>query len=645
MAQEEFERGQESHRMDDLDARLYRRDLAGRKEKRFDNLSPRAPKAPRDWVTLNPEQKEKVEAVATHPTFFKKFFLFSAGFAVLAVLIVLITFFTGGNTVSNSNIDLQVVGNSFTAGGDELPLEVRISNKNATGLELADLFVEYDKGGDATSGAGHVRDLHSIGSIAAGKTVSQSVFVTLYGEEGSTKNIDLTLQYRIHGSNAIFVKTQSFPVTLSSAPIALSSDAPKTVTPNQPVSFTVKVVSNSKSTVAGMLLHIDYPSGFQFTSATPTASSLNNTWTLGDLAPGAERDIQISGTMLGQDGDDRAFHISTGAASAADATKIGLTYNSLLQVVSLVKPFLQADIAINGDTSDSVAVQSDSTIHVSVNYTNNLATQVTNAQVVLSLGGNALDPKGISSQSGFYDSSKNTVTWDSTNTPELASIQPSDHGTLDLSLHVLPLFSAGSSLISNPALTFSVSIKGKQPDAGGAVSDISGTETKKALVTSDLGFSAGATYSTGPFTNTGTVPPKANLPTTYTVTWTVTNSSNPLTGGVAKAQLPTYVDWVGTKSPATENISYDDTTRTVTWNIGQVAAGTGTTGAGRSVSFQVRLNPSTSQIGSTPKLTLDSTAMAKDTYTGQTVSANRAAVSTRLDNDPSFPVGGGVVTN
>ena len=635
----------ESHRIEDVDKRLYRRDLVGRKEKRFDNLTPRAFNAKKEWPSLQ-EHKETVKKVASHPTFFKKFFMFSLGFAALAVVFVVITFFTGKNTVSNNNIDLSVVGNTFTAGGDQLPLTIRMANKNATPLELADLFVKYNKGGDATSGAQLVNEDDSIGTIGSGQTVSKNIFVTLYGEEGSTQDVTLTLQYHLSGSNAIFVKTTTFTVTISSAPIALSSDLPTTITPNQPLTFTVKVVSNSKSTVSDMLLHVDYPDGFTFTSASPAATSLNDTWNLGDMAPGAEKDITITGTLLGQNGDDRAFHISTGAASASDATQIGLTYNSLVQVVSLVKPFLQADLAINGDsTDDSVPVSSGTTVHVTVNYANNLTTEITDAQIVVALSGNAFDTSSVNSGTGFYDSSANTVTWDQTSVPALAAIQPGDNGTLDFSFQVLPLYSPGQSLITSPAVSFSVNIKGKQPDAGGAEAEVTGSETKTAVVSSDLGFSTEAFYSIGPFANTGPVPPEANQPTTYTVTWTVTNTSNSLSGGTATAQLPTYVDWVGTTSPASENLSFDDTTRTVTWNIGQITPGTGTTGTARAVSFQVRLNPSTSQIGTAPALILGTSVSAKDTYTGETVSASRPQITTQLANDPAYSSEGGEITN
>ncbi len=634
--------GNEAHRIDDVEQRLYRRDLVGRKEKRFDILSPHKEKAARVWAPIA-EKTKKASTVMAHPTFFKKFFLFSIGFAILAAIIVGITFLTGGNTVSNANIDIRVVGNSFAAGGEELPLEISVVNKNATQLELADLFIEYERGGDGVSGAGRARTLHSLGTIASGKSADKNIFVTLYGEEGSTKDVDFTLQYRISGSNAIFVKEYTFPVTISSAPVSLTSDISKTVTPNQNITYNVKVVSNAKTPLTGMLLKVEYPSGFKFVSATPAPTYLENTFALGDMAPGAERTVAITGTVYGQDGEDRAFRMSVGSASGGNRNTIGLTYNSLTSVVSLVKPFLAANMLINGSGEETVAVASGSTVSVSVAWANNLPSRVTDGEIVVKFSGNAIDPATVTTSRGFYDSATNSIIWNRTTDSTLASIEPLDRGAVDFSFKVRPLFSGTSAPLSRPSVNLEVAIRGKQPDAGGLVAEISGSERKNVVVSTDLGFSTNAKYFTGPFSNTGPIPPKANQPTTYTVTWTVTNSANALSNGTAVALLPTYVEWVGVTAPTSETISYDNTTRTVRWNIGQVPPGAGGSSAARAVSFQIRLNPSTSQIGSVPKLVLDTTVSARDTFTGDTLTVTRPAISTRLDNDAGAPIGSGEV--
>ena len=628
------------HGLDDLNDRLYRRDLANRKPEHIDALHKRSFAVRKDWSEKVEEKKAAVVAIASHTSFFRKFFFFSLGFAVLAVIIVAVTFFTGNNTVSNDNIAINVLGNSFTAGGTELPLQVEIVNKNSSELQLSDLFVSYDKGGDASGGSTHVNDLTSIGTIGGGKTIDRGLNVTLYGTEGSTQPIVLTLQYHLQGSNAVFTKTATFPVTISSSPVALTVDAPTTVTPNQEVTFTVKTKSNSQNTLSGMLLNVQYPTGFKFEKAVPAPDSQTNTWKLGDLAPGAERDIAITGTLYGTDGQDQAFHIYTGAADASDGTKIGVTYNSLLQTISLVKPFITADLAINGSSADSTPVSSSGSIQGQVSYSNNLTTPVTNATVVVSLSGNALDASSIIAQNGFYDSTKNTITWDSTTVPDLATLQPGDTGMLSFSFKAVPLVSGGSTL-SSPSIQLSVSIKGKQSGGTSGLSDVNNIQTKTAVISSDLGFTSSVAHNTGPFTNTGSTPPKAGQPTTYTVTWNLTNSANMLSNAAATATLPSYVDWVGTIAPSGSPIAYDETTRTIRWTIGQVPVGTGITAPAQKVSFQLRLNPSTSQVGSVPSLTLSTAISALDTFTNQTLNLTRNGLTTAIPSEGDS----GAVTN
>lgn len=633
----------EPHRLDEMNDRLYRRDLAGRKNQRFDILHPIRSKAKTDWAPMVAKQTKRLEQVASHPSFFKKFFFFALGFAGLAIIIALITFFSGGNTVSNNNIEIRVLGNSFTAGGEELSLQVEIVNKNSTSLELADLFIEYEKGGDASSGAGKVREIQSLGTVNAGAPTTKNLFVTLYGEEGSVKNIDFTLQYRIRGSNAIFVKKEIFPVTISSAPIVLTVDAPENVSPNQKLSFTVKMKSNARDTVRGMLLSIEYPSGFRFDTATPQATSLNNVWNVGDLAPGAEREITVAGTIFGSDGEDRAFRIYAGAASAKDASKIGVVYNSKLQVVSLVRPFIAAHLAINGSMAETVPVASGNTVRGTINWQNNLPTRITDAEITVALSGNALNSSSVRASDGFYDSARQVIVWNKTTSRDLGSIQPSDQGTLDFSFDIAPLWGSGQNTTVRPSVKLSVSIKGKQPEEGGAVSEVSNFEERVAVVSSDLGFSAQAFYNNGPFTNIGPIPPQAGQPTTYTITWGITNSANALSDALVLSTIPTYVEWVGTTSPSSESIEYDATTRSIRWKAGQVPSGAGLSGGPKTVSFQVRLNPSASQKGSTPKLILDTSVSARDTFTGESLSTSKPALSTRLDNDSGFPPGGEVV--
>ncbi len=97
-----------------------------------------------------PEAPEKIESdLPPTRNFFKTFFIVAVCFFLIALGFVGWTFFKGNNQVSSDNISINVLGNSFTPGGEELPLEVEIANQNAVPLELADLIIEYPKTGAA----------------------------------------------------------------------------------------------------------------------------------------------------------------------------------------------------------------------------------------------------------------------------------------------------------------------------------------------------------------------------------------------------------------------------------------------------------------------------------------------------------------
>jgi hypothetical protein len=148
-------------------------------------------------------------------------------------------------------------------------------------------------------------------------------------------------------------------------------------------------------------------------------------------------------------------------------------------------------------------------------------------------------------------------------------------------------------------------------------------------VPTTIGLIAESRRTSGPFTNTGPIPPKADLETTYTVSWTITNTVNDLTQTSVSAKLPYGVVWKGLVSPGSEKVSYDPDKRIVVWNVGNVTYGAGFSSSPRSVSFQLGLTPSANQTGSSLPLTSDASAQAVDSYTGMAVSASDPAVTTR----------------
>ncbi len=623
--------------IEEISKKLYSRNENLLRKKKGNELPEMHYGIPREW---NEEKFTSTPMKIKLPhTFFKKFFFFSAAFFAVALIFTFVKFYGGSNTISPQNIDITVLGNAFAAGGEELPLQVVIENKNNVSLQLADLLVEYPKGSSGETTGDFVRIRKSLGTIGAGGVANEAIKVTLFGEQGTTKDIKVSLEYRVESSNAIFVKDAIHTVNISSSPILLSIEAPQSVTSNQEMTLNVKVTSRIQQVSKGILLKVQYPSGFKFESATPGPLVGEDTWDLGDLALDAVKSISIKGTLLGQDGEERSFKAYVGEGDPKDLSTIGTIYNSLLQTVSITRPFIEARLLINNLDQEEFAAGSGSPISAEIHWTNNLPTRVDDMQIKARITGNALNKSSIKALSGFYNSTDDTITWDRNTEGDLSSVDPGATGVLTFTFTPTALSSGSGSFVAEPTVDIGVSISGKQPASGNILSEINNSESKKIKINSDLQIVSKALYYSGPFQNSGPIPPKAEQKTTYTITWTVMNTANSVSGAEVKATLPFYVKYAGVVSPPGENISFNQTTREVLWSLGQVAASTGFGGDAREVSFQVELTPSVSQVGSAPQLLSETVLTGVDNFTNSNLKSTRNSLNTRLSNDTTFKSG------
>jgi hypothetical protein len=158
-------------------------------------------------------------------------------------------------------------------------------------------------------------------------------------------------------------------------------------------------------------------------------------------------------------------------------------------------------------------------------------------------------------------------------------------------------------------------------------------------VASKVSLSSQVVRSTGPFTNTGPVPPKAENETTYTVIWTVDNTSSSLSNTEVKSSLPPYVKWLGKVSPSSEDITYNSVDGNIVWNVGNVGTYTLNSTRRRQVAFQVSMTPSITQVNQTPILVNQASLTALDDFTNLELSSNLNSQGIRFGNDPTFKDG------
>jgi hypothetical protein len=531
------------------------------------------------------------------------------------------------------------------SGGSVVPFEIEIKNNNSVTLSGADLGIVFPLGArditDTSANAKRIQEF--IGDILPGQTLKKNYSVALYGVENEKKEINITLEYKVAGSNSLFNKTKNFVVLISSSPVSIVVTGPVEVNTNQAVDFTVEVTSNSPSVIKGLLLKAVYPFGFSFTSSNPKIFSKNDLWLIGDLAPGAKRTIKFSGVLNGQEGEERGFTFNLGSQSKSDSLAIEIPLATEFSSVTIRRPFVSADITLDGSSANEYVSSAGSKINALINWHNNLAYEVSDVSITVKINGNAYDESSLRVTNGLYNSIDNTIIFNKATDKTLAILEPGTSGASRFSFDSFSVKSVTGSALTNPIIYVDVTVKGKRVDYSDGPEDFFFSDSRKIKLTTNPQLSASALYYVGAFKNTGPMPPQAEKETTYTITWTATNPLNNLSGVQVAATLPAHVKWLSSITPGQEKVDYNEDTRAVVWNLGSVLAGAGTISPARVVSFQVSILPGVDKIGSVLDLISAASLTGRDSFTLTGVSSSFSGLNTRLNNDPYFKEGNEIV--
>jgi hypothetical protein len=377
-----------------------------------------------------------------------------------------------------------------------------------------------------------------------------------------------------------------------------------------------------------MMIVAEYPRGFDFKSASPEPTFGDNIWILGDLNPGAEKEIKVDGVILAQSGEQRAFNVFVGQQKDVNERDMGVQFNSQSYVVSIQKPLLDTRITVNGNPNPEVVVTSGSNVKVEIDWNNPTNQKLSDIEIVAEVSGPIVNFSSIET-SGFYESSTNKIIWNRQNYESFASVNPGADGTLNFSFRTLPPTSGSEASVS-------LSVKARDPNNVNEFLDIKNFDRRTLKIATNLQMVGHALYNSGALKNTGPLPPTPGEATTYTISWSLVNSLNDVSGAEVRGKLPIYVEYVGTKSPNTESVVYNQNTKEVVWNVGNVRKGTGSSLPAKEVQFQVRLNPSATQAGEVLNLVEGIKYKGLDFSTNTQINNTYSNITTNLSKDLNY---------
>ncbi|MFA6519803.1 MAG: hypothetical protein WCT41_03225 [Candidatus Paceibacterota bacterium] len=610
--------------------RLYEPGTA-QKEKRAPLASEDAPSLPHVWEEL-PIQHVPYQSVR-HVRLATVFFIAAFLFFLISLGVVGYFFYFGGNTVSVDKVTVEIQGPTTIAGGDTVPFSITITNKNPVAIDNATIEVDFPSG---TRNATNVlqsypRYVENLGTLASGAVVTRSVKAIVFGGTGQTLSLPVSFSYDTAGSNAVFVKKSSYMLAVSSTPLSVTVDTLSETVSGKPLTFTLTVRSNATVPLNNVVLSNVFPFGFLVTSSSVPLN--NSSFLLGTIAPSASKQVTLTGTLIGQDKEQRVFHFTVGTANTSTDQMPAVVYMTQDATIAIAAPFINTTLALNGDTSPNLVVTPGSRQSVTVSYTNTLATSITNATVAIALSGSAIDYNSIQTTSGFYRSLDHTIIFSRDTDPALAGLAPGASGIGTFSFATLP----SGALTGAPSLTFTISVSGTRVGQTNVPEQVSSSVSKTVKVATAAALTVSSLHSSGPLGNNGPIPPKADQATTYSIVLNVRGGGSAIAGGTVTTILPSYVSYTDVTTGA-GSFSYNDASHTVTWSTGDLAQGASAQGT-----FQVSLTPSTSQKGFVPALTGPISFSGYDRFAGVQISAMADPVTTETKNDPGYVPSNAVV--
>ncbi len=449
---------------------------------------------------------------------------------------------SAGSSVTVSSAPALVLSKSAApdpvAAGELLTYTLAYANNgsdSATAVALNDplplntSFVSASAGGSFDPGSNAVN--WTLGTIPAGSTGSVSLVVAV--------NSPLDDGTRL--SNAASLSSAELPPVSASVQSTVHSQpvlgisktaAPSPVVAGAGLDYAVTVNNTGNANATGVVITDALPAEVDFVAAsdggTYDPDSHTVSWTLPMLAAGSSREFSLQVTVFSP--------LPNGSLLVNQAT-IG-SDQTVPVSTSLGTPVASSPVLTLSKTDDVDPVEAGAALVYTLSYGNTGNDSAANTMLTDVLPGNVLFVSA--SDGGTYDASSRTVTW------SLGSLAAGATGTVTLSVQVGAPLANGTQLLNNAA----INADNAQPTAASAVTTVNShpvmTLTKQA---DNEQVSPGATVN-------------------YTLSYANTGNDQ-ATALVLTDTLAANTSFVS----ASNGGSYEAGSNTVTWNLGDLAAG------------------------------------------------------------------------
>jgi hypothetical protein len=344
-----------------------------------------------------------------------------------------------------------------------------------------------------------------------------------------------------------------------------------------------------------------------------------------------------AGQTLSQDFSAKIY--SSKETSAAVTTQIIATYNNEEFVLNKIDNTITTSLShlqlgfLNLDANRNLAPGGQ--ITYTLYYKNNEAYTLNNVELGLALNGDYADTAYLTKN--YKRAQSNTVMFNQNDYPQLAKIEPGQEGQLQVKAAAKTAIVFTQLIESGYKLEATVLANYDDPNLKTRVtleSDPIYTQIDSVL---NLKTTAMFYTSIGDQIGIGSVPPIVGEYTSYWAIIKINNTNNKIKDLKVTAKVPVGIDFTNIYNVTDgDQVTFDETSRTLQWNISSVPAFAGIFNASPEARIQLAITPTSDQIGKSPLLLTNIKAMATDEVTNAFLSASGDNVSIAIFDDQSL---------
>ncbi len=477
-----------------------------------------------------------------------------------------------------------------------------------------------------------------LGNLGSGSLISEHFDLIALSGENSVKQITAKISYEPKGLKSTFEKSFFQDIIVSDSGLNLDLIIPEKVFSGSDINFEIKYKNISPETIKNISIKMEYPKDFKYKSSSISPDFTSKNWDVGDLRSGSEGSLKVNGSFLGSQGS------SSDIVAQIFADFSGESYLIAEKKSSIKLEAAPLSLSVSLSQNKEYAKLGDLLTYY-LDYKNNTGVQLKDIIITAKISGEMFDVSTVSGN-GNLNSQNNAVIWRASSVPGLSSLSPNENGRVDFSIKIKDSFNIKKINDKNFLLKVDAQVESPTVPQAVSASKTVGYGSLETKVLGNIVFDTTGYFrdASSGIINSGSLPLKQGSKTQFTIHWIIKNFANDARDVKIVSRLGPNVTLKTSKTNLSgSNISYNERTGDVSWDIPKMQANKGVLTTPYEAIFQVEVAPSAAQVGRSMTLIETTKLSAVDDFTGVEVFLADPAIETSKLDDATVSFSDGVV--